>query len=68
MKPTPKNPEIDALLTEVAGISRQEAHSRGICTWCKKPHTSFRDNLSEREARISGLCQKCQDETFKEID
>lgn len=26
----------------------------------------FKDRLSEKEYQISGLCQKCQDETFKE--
>jgi hypothetical protein len=64
MKPTYKNKEIEDQLTKIAGISRQEAAERNICTWCKKPHTPFRDNLSAKEATISGLCQSCQDETF----
>ncbi len=40
-----------------------------FCTWCQKPITSaadFRDNLSRKEFAISGLCQDCQDKTFKE--
>jgi hypothetical protein len=45
------------------------------CPFCGKPPTEtglnygplaflFRDELSAREYRISGLCQTCQDETF----
>ncbi len=32
------------------------------CCWCRAD--SFRDELSEREYHISGLCQKCQDKIF----
>ena len=28
---------------------------------------SFKDEISEREFRISGLCQSCQDDTFTTI-
>jgi len=33
---------------------------------CGGPATGFRDESSRREYRISGLCQKCQDELFGE--
>jgi hypothetical protein len=36
----------------------------GVCAWCKGPITPFRDALSQKEFGISGMCQKCQDETF----
>ena len=39
---------------------------QGLCPFCKnviKP-TDFRDAISLKEFRISGLCQACQDETF----
>lgn len=38
----------------------------GICPFCKKPVNidEFRDDLSRKEYRISGLCQKCQDDFF----
>lgn len=62
--PTKKAKHIENLLTKLAGISRQEAEKRGICTWCKKEVTGFRDEISEKEYMISGFCQKCQDETF----
>jgi len=36
------------------------------CNTCPKKYPlSFRDSLSYREFKISGLCQKCQDEVFK---
>lgn len=40
---------------------------RGICPFCGKkinPDTEFRDKGSKYEYTLSGLCQKCQDETF----
>lgn len=40
---------------------------RGQCPFCRKQIDAtmeFRDELSQREFRISGLCQKCQDEFF----
>lgn len=33
---------------------------------CGCEATFFRDELSEREFRISGLCQRCQDSIFCE--
>lgn len=33
---------------------------------CGQPVGEFRDALSEKEYRVSGLCQKCQDEIFGE--
>ena len=36
------------------------------CPFCKQAvsNDSFRDELSKREFRISGLCQVCQDSMF----
>lgn len=64
VEPTTKAPEIDHLLTDIAGISRQDAAGKNVCVLCKKPHTLFNDALSAREADISGLCQTCQDAVF----
>jgi len=38
----------------------------GLCPFCESlvRVADFRDGLSLREFMISGLCQKCQDETF----
>lgn len=39
----------------------------GSCPHCKQSicFENFKDKLSLKEFTISGLCQKCQDETFK---
>lgn len=36
-----------------------------FCTWCKNEVKGFNDKLSVQEFKISGLCQECQDKTFK---
>lgn len=36
----------------------------GRCAWCNVVPAGFRDELSLREYRISGLCQQCQDGIF----
>ena len=65
-EPTPKAPAIEALLNEMAG--RTPAIKTNRCVMppigCDGPATEFRDELSRREYRISGFCQKCQDEVF----
>ena len=37
------------------------------CPFCKKDMSteSFRDDLSCKEFKISGMCQRCQDKFFK---
>lgn len=39
-----------------------------FCSWCKKEVKGFKDSLSAKEFRISGLCQDCQDQTFAESE
>ena len=34
------------------------------CPLCNKEYKGFRDPLSVREYKISGMCQECQDKTF----
>ena len=63
-EPTKKAPEIDNLITKTLGIDRVGSIKSDICAWCKQPATEFKDELSVKEYKISGLCQKCQDETF----
>jgi len=66
MNPTPKAPAIDNLLTKLNGISRQDAARQRVCATCRKPVTGFKDALSVKEYRISGMCQTCQDQMFGE--
>lgn len=41
-----------------------DQYESGLCTSCRQPAGLFRDWLSEKEYKISGLCQRCQDEVF----
>ena len=47
----------------------KENRKRGLCPFCELPvdKMQFRDELSRKEFRISGLCQACQDRTFVKI-
>ena len=38
-----------------------DALKRGICPTCGKKVTGFRDSLSLKDYKISGVCQNCQD-------
>lgn len=39
---------------------------KGLCPFCKKEidFNGFKDELSRKEFKISGICQQCQDDTF----
>lgn len=43
-------------------------HSKTIqnqkCTFCGQDAKEFKDDISEKEYHISGLCQECQDDVF----
>jgi hypothetical protein len=54
-------------ILRLAGFGKQVDLIRaGQCPLCEKKVDAgnLRDDLSRREFKISGLCQKCQDETF----
>ena len=54
-------------LMRQAGFGKAvDAMEAGLCPSCgRKIHTKdFRDALSKREYKISGLCQTCQDTVF----
>jgi len=67
-EPTKKAPEIERLIDAFnsSGRKRVDSIRADICSWCGKPATDFRDELSKREYTISGFCQECQDKTFGE--
>jgi len=66
MEPSKKSPQIEQFLEKNFG--RTTAITTNTCVsspiGCGKPITPFRDALSEKEYKISGLCQNCQDEIF----
>ena len=51
-----------------AGFQKEmDAIGKGECPFCGKEidfETEFRDYLSRKEYKISGLCQACQDGAF----
>lgn len=51
-----------------AGFGEQvKLSNAGKCPFCRQEvqMKDFTDELSKKEYGISGLCQKCQDETFE---
>jgi len=46
------------------GRSRSECIAKGICVVCGGEATSFDDLIARKEFGISGMCQKCQDESY----
>lgn len=54
-------------IMRAAGFGKHvEDVEKGLCPFCNKPikREDFKDELSRKEFKISGLCQKCQDATF----
>jgi len=54
-------------IMEAMGFAEEmERVSKGNCPFCNKDiwEKDFRNALSLKEYRISGLCQTCQDEMF----
>ena len=48
-----------------AGLSQAvERVEAGVCATCAGVVGPFRDDLSCKEYRISGMCQTCQDKVF----
>lgn len=66
MKPTTKAPALTNFLEDAFG--RSTHITSNTCVMCKSPVLSFKDELSEREYRISGLCQTCQDSIYNNED
>ena len=62
-QPTEKSPEINEAIIQLTGIDRLSAINTKLCGWCNLTVAadSFKDELSLKEYRISGLCQDCQD-------
>lgn len=54
------------LLLVIIMMKMFENKEKGLCPFCghEVDIREFRDELSVKEFKISGLCQKCQDEVF----
>jgi len=65
-EPSKKAQEIEDLIDAInpSGRKRVDSIKHDICSWCGKPATEFRDELSRIEYTLSGFCQECQDKMF----
>ena len=67
MKPTYKSMDMNAFLSMVAKRDRVSSITTGVCVTCDTTgitSKSFRNAMSVKEYRISGMCQPCQDSVF----
>ena len=57
---------LDTFTKKAFGRSQTEAKEKEVCVFCHKSINleDFKDDLSRKEYEISGICQKCQDDTF----
>jgi hypothetical protein len=65
---TDKAPEIEDAMESIAGRRREDGHCVFETQSDPGHDLEFRDFLSRREYRISGMCQTCQDDVFEVHD
>lgn len=58
--------KIENIMAE--NVNMRSLAAQGKCPFCEKDINieDFRDTLSIKEYHISGMCQSCQDDFFKE--
>lgn len=64
MEPTEKGLTIDCILSALAGKDRRKTIEADACVTCDATDLKFKDALSVKEYRISGMCQECQDKVW----
>lgn len=57
---------MNKLSVGMSGKTVEQNFADKTCPTCGGDATYFKDELSEREYLISGLCQKCQDAVFND--
>lgn len=55
---------LDDITKQVFGHTRTNSIGTDTCVRCGCIANEFKDQRSAREYKISGFCQKCQDEIF----
>lgn len=55
---------LDSFAQMAYGRTRSESQEANICVMCGGAAIFFKDLLSKKEYKISGMCQKCQDKFF----
>tara|TARA_R110000822_G_scaffold112432_5_gene243340 strand:- start:416 stop:724 length:309 start_codon:yes stop_codon:yes gene_type:complete len=54
-------------IMEALGFHKEIARfDAGLCSACGGDRGVFKNDLSQREYRISGMCQTCQDDIWKD--
>ena len=61
----PMDSLIDKMGENVFAMSRTKAHKLLLCVTCGKSADNFKDPISVKEYKISGMCQTCQDQIFR---
>tara|TARA_B110000211_G_C13962740_1_gene501325 strand:- start:451 stop:849 length:399 start_codon:yes stop_codon:yes gene_type:complete len=56
-----KTPAMEVFLQGAFGRNREHHKKAGTCVGCLQSASEFEDEMSEREYKITPLCQKCQD-------
>lgn len=70
MKPSEKNPAIDAALIGMFGVDRQAVIKENVCVdppiGCGQPIANFSlwSEMEQEEYKVSGMCQSCQARVF----
>ena len=63
--PSEKSEQVEQFIYEFTGGDRIEAIQGNRCALgCVPPMPLWKDALSEKEYKISGMCQRCQDKVF----
>jgi hypothetical protein len=55
----------DRLVVNAFQMTKTDALNKGVCIKCKKP-PEFYSDAGRREYSITGLCEYCWDDIFKE--
>jgi uncharacterized CHY-type Zn-finger protein len=70
-EPSNKSPKMWRMIDEVSlstfGRRTTDCIKADTCVMCGGPACKFKDELSIKEFSISGMCQECQDEVWKEM-
>ena len=63
-EPSKKSAQIDLAISMLTGKSREIQIASDKCMTCSGDATDFKDDISQKEYTISGMCQACQDSMF----
>lgn len=64
MDATHKTLGLDNAINSFSGKNRVKVINSNDCATCDTPNIDFKDDLSKKEYKISGMCQNCQDRVF----